>query len=169
VSTDEHDGPEPASVSGSPTQPIQAQPTHPIVDFTFADLTALLKRAVRITVVLGVAVTLFLWFAMAWQTAALFAVGGALSVGSIYEWGRLIRVFSARMDGQTTGASSGSRTSSGLRTGTVVFLFLVRLILFAVVIYVSLKCLHGSPIALLCGLGLGLTGLVWESMRVLRG
>ena len=162
MSTDEHEGPEPASepasVSGSPTQPI-----HPIVDFTFADLTALLKRAVRITVILGVAVALILWFAMGWQTAALFAVGGALSVGSIYEWGRLIRVFSSRMEGQTADASSG------LRTGTVVFLFLVRLILFAVVIYVSLKCLHGSPIALLCGLGLGLTGLVWESMRVLRG
>lgn len=149
------DGPD----SGQNTSPAQ----HPIVDFTFADLEALLKRSVRVSAVLGVAAALFLWLAMEWQTAALFAVGAVLSIGSIYEWGRLIRAVSARMDGAPFG------TGSKLRTGTVVGLFLVRLILFAGVIYVSLKCLHGSPIALICGLGLGLAGLAWEAMRVLRG
>jgi len=51
----------------------------------------------------------------------------------------------------------------------VVFLFLVRLILFAGAIYGSLKCFHGSPIALFGGLALGLSGLVWEAVRMLRG
>lgn len=137
-----------------------APPTHPIVDFTFADLTALLRRAVRLTVALGVTIALILWLAAGWQTGALFAVGAALSVGSIFEWGRLFRVVNARMDGAR---------SSGLGTGLVVGLFLLRLTVFAVVIYGSLKFLHGSPIALLCGLGLALAGLVWEAMRVLRG
>jgi Na+/H+-translocating membrane pyrophosphatase len=137
---------------------------HPIADFTYTDFTALLRRAVRITVGAGVAVSLALWVWQGWRTAALFAVGAALSVASIYEWGRLFRFVNARMDGAR---------SSGLGTGLVVALFLLRLTVFAVVIYGSLKCFHtadsGSPIALLCGLGLALAGLVWEAMRVLRG
>jgi hypothetical protein len=115
---------------------------------------------VRITAALGVAIALFLWLARGWPTAALFAVGAALSIGSIYEWGRLIGMVNARMDGAR---------SSGLGSGIVVGLFLLRLSLFAAVIYVSLKCFQGSPIALLCGLGLGLAGLFWEAMQVLRG
>jgi hypothetical protein len=138
-------------------------PAHPILEFTDADLAALLKRAVRVTAALGVVIALILWPVAGWQTAALFAVGAAISIGSIYEWGRLFRVISARMDGQKTGRGSG------FGTGVVVSLFLLRLILFAGLIYGSLKCFHGSPIALLCGLGLALAGLVWQALRVLRG
>jgi hypothetical protein len=138
-------------------------PLHPILDFTDADLAALLKRVVRITAALGVAIALILWPVAGWQTSALFAVGAAISIGSIYEWGRLFRVIAARMDGQKTGRGSG------FGTGVVVSLFLLRLILFAGLIYVSLKCFHGSPIALLCGLGLALAGLAWQALRVLRG
>jgi hypothetical protein len=138
-------------------------PAHPILEFTDADLAALLKRAVRVTAALGVAVALILWPIAGWQTAALFAVGAAISIGSIYEWGRLFRVIGARMDGQKTGRGSG------FGTGVVVSLFLLRLILFAGLIYGSLKCFHGSPIALLCGLGLALAGLAWQALRVLRG
>jgi hypothetical protein len=138
-------------------------PAHPILEFTDADLAALLKRAVWITAALGVAVALILWPVAGWQTAALFAVGAAISIGSIYEWGRLFRVIGARMDGQKTGCGSG------FGTGVVVSLFLLRLILFAGLIYGSLKCFHGSPVALLCGLGLALAGLAWQALRVLRG
>jgi hypothetical protein len=67
------------------------------------------------------------------------------------------------MDGQKAGRGSG------FGTGVVVSLFLLRLILFAGLIYGSLKCFHGSPIALLCGLGLALAGLAWQALRVLRG
>ena len=144
-------------------EPGNLPPEHPIVDFTFTDLKALLKRAVRATAVLGVVVAVALWGAYGWQTAALFAVGGAISIGSIYEWGRLIRVFSGRMEGSPEGKSSG------FGVGLVVTLFLFRLAIFGAAIYVSLRCLHGSPIALLCGLALGLAGLVWEALRVLRG
>jgi hypothetical protein len=142
--------------------PKQTLLAHPILDFSDADLAAMLKRVVRLTAVLGVLISLILWPVMGWQTGALFAVGAAISVGSVYEWARLIRTITERMDGRPG-------TGSGLGAGLVVFLFLVRLSLFAVAIYVSLKCFHGSPIALLCGLGLALAGLVWEAMRVLRG
>jgi hypothetical protein len=138
-------------------------PAHPILEFTDADLAALLKRAVRVTAGLGAAIALILWPVAGWQTAALFAVGATISIGSIYEWGRLFRVIGARMDGQKAGRGSG------FGTGVVVSLFLLRLILFAGLIYGSLKCFHGSPIALLCGLGLALAGLAWQALRVLRG
>jgi hypothetical protein len=158
-------------VSEAGPDPVPRPAEHPIVDFTFDDLTALLRRAIRNSAVVGVAVAIFLWLGMGWQTAALFAVGGAISVGSIYEWGRLIRVFGARLAGQETGQKAGQKAGqgSGLGTGLVVFLFLVRLILFAGAIYGSLKCFHGSPIALFGGLALGLSGLVWEALRALRG
>jgi hypothetical protein len=139
--------------------PNSTEELHPIVALTDADLEGLMKRAVRITAVLGVGIALILWFAMGWQTAALFAVGGAISAASIYEWMRLIRLFNAKLDQQ--------KTPSG--AWLVVGLFLVRLILFAGIIYVSLKCFHGSPIALVCGLGLAVAGLVWEALRLLRG
>jgi len=154
-------------VSEAGPDPVLKPAEHPIVDFTFDDLTALLRHAIRNSAVVGVAVAIFLWLGMGWQTAALFAVGGAISVGSIYEWGRLIRVFGARLGGIDTGQKAGQ--GSGLGTGLMVFLFLVRLILFAGAIYGSLKCFHGSPIALFGGLALGLSGLVWEALRVLRG
>ena len=135
-----------------------APPTHPIVELTDADLAGMLTRAVRVTLVLGALIALILWPTMGWGTAALFAVGAAISVASIFEWGRLIRLFNAKLDQQKTPRGSW----------LVVTLFLLRLILFAGAIYGSLKCSHGSPIALLCGLALALAGLVWEAVRLLR-
>ena len=134
-------------------------PVHPILEFSDADLAALLRRVVRMTAGLGVIASLDIWIFMGWQTGALFAVGAAISVGSIYEWARLIRVFTARMDGKKTPGNAW----------IVVTFFLLRLTLAAGAIYGSLKCFHGSPIALLCGLGLAVAGLVWEALRVLRG
>jgi len=165
-------GPNPDETSGQ--IPVSAQvpftPAHPILEFSDADLAAMLRRAIRLTTALGAGISVVLALAMGWQTGALFAVGAALSVGSIYEWARLIRLITARMDGLNAadGSGTGSGRGSGLRTGVVVVLFLLRLAIFAGVIYGSLKCFHGSPIALLCGLSLALAGLVWEALRVLR-
>jgi hypothetical protein len=139
-----------------PTEHSQAD--HPIAQITDADLALVLDRAVRITLVLGVVVSLALWPALGWGTAALFAVGAAISVASIYEWKRLIGLFNAAMDRKKTPAGAV----------LVVTFFLLRMILFAGAIYVSLKCFQGSPIALLCGLALAVAGLVWESLRLLR-
>lgn len=152
-----------------------AEGQHPIVEFTDADLAAMLRRVVRLTAVLGVVLALVLWVVAGWQTAALFAVGAAISVGSVYEWARLIRVVTARLDRMSQasagggGAESADARRAGLGPAVVVVLFLMRLMIAGVAIYVSLKCFHGSPIALLCGLGLALAGLVWEAVRALRG
>ena len=139
---------------------------HPIMEFSDADLAAMLERVVRGTAVLGVVIALILWPVMGWPTAALFAVGAAISVGSVYEWARMIRLITRLLDGKS--AEAGEK-SSGFGSTLVVMFFLLRLTVAAVAIYVSLKCFHGSPVALLCGLGLALAGLVWEALRVLRG
>jgi hypothetical protein len=148
----------------TPLEPqVAGQPSHPLVDFSDADLALLFQRAVRVTAVLGVVIALVLWAAMSWRAAALFAVGAVISIASIYEWSRLIKLFNASLDQQKTPRGAG----------LVVTMFLLRLILFAGVIYVSLKSLHGtnsgSPYVLVCGLALAVAGLVWEAMRLLRG
>ena len=132
--------------------------SHPIVDFTDADLRALLGRAVRVTAPLGVLLSIVLWIGMGWRGAALFAVGAAISVASIFEWGRLIRLFNAALDQQRT-----PRGSSLVAT-----FFLLRLILFGGVIYGSLKCFQASPMLLIAGLALAVVGLTWEALRQLQ-
>jgi uncharacterized membrane protein len=156
------DGEKNVSVDG-----VEGAAAHPIVDFNDADLNALMKRAARLTGILGLVVALGLWAAMSWRDAALFAVGTAISIASIFEWSRLIRLINTSMDAN----AEKKRTSRA--TAIFVSLFLVRLIFFAAAIYVSLRCFHdshhGSPIVLACGLGLGLVGLMWEAFRLLRG
>lgn len=131
---------------------------HPIVAMTDADLAALLSRAVRITLILGGVAAVILWLTMGWRNAALLAVGAVISALSLLEWGRLIRLFNAKLDQQKTPQGAG----------LVVALFLVRLVIFAGAIYGSLKCFQGSPMVLVCGLALALVGLVWEALRLLR-
>jgi hypothetical protein len=121
-------------------------------------LQALLKRAIRITLVVGALASLVLWKATGWRDAAMLATGAAISAASIHEWRRLIRFISAKMDHQQTPRGAG----------VSVVLFVLRLGLFGAAIYGSLKCFRGSVVALLCGLGLALLAMVWEAVRLLR-
>jgi uncharacterized membrane protein YadS len=135
-----------------------SQETHPITGLTNVALEAMMRRAIRLTAILGVALAVIAWIATSWQNAALLAVGAAISAASILEWQRLIRLFNARMDKQKTPRGAV----------TVVGLFLLRLILFAGVIYGSLKCFKGSAIALLFGLSLAILAMMAEALRLLR-
>ena len=134
------------------------QETHPIAEFTDAALDAMLKRAFRNTLILGAVPALAVWIASGWRNAAMLLAGTAISAASIWEWQRLARLINARLDNQ--------RTPVGARS--VVLFFMLRLTVFAGVIYGSLKCLQGSTIALLCGLGLAVFTLGWEALRLLR-
>jgi hypothetical protein len=112
----------------------------------------------RNTLILGGIPALVLWIASGWRNAAMLMTGTAISAASIWEWQRLARLIIARLDKQKSPVSSR----------IVVLFFVLRLTVFAGVIYGSLKCFQGSTVALLCGLGLAVFTLGWEAMRWLR-
>ncbi|MGD0096479.1 MAG: hypothetical protein ABSB60_08290 [Terracidiphilus sp.] len=136
-----------------------SQETHPIVDLTQADLDAMLKRALRNTLILGVISALLVAIGGGWRSGAMLATGTLISAASIWEWERLVRIMNARMEKQRTPASAQ----------VVVLFFVLRLTVFAAVIYGSLKCFHGSVAALLFGLGLAVLAIGWEAIRLMRG
>jgi len=131
---------------------------HPILGLTEESVQALLKRAIRNTLILGLVPAAVLLVARGWRDAAMLTTGALISAASIYEWLRLARLMNARMRNQK--AQRG--------TVLVIGFFLVRLLVFAAAIYGSLRCFQGSPIALLCGLGLALATLLWEAIRLLK-
>jgi uncharacterized membrane protein len=131
---------------------------HPLADMSDAALKALLRRAMRDTLILGAISVVALLIASSWRDAAMMAVGAAISAASILEWQRLVRFINARMDNKMSPGGAA----------TVVVFFVIRLTVFAGAIYGSLKCFHGSVVALLCGLGLALAATAWEALRLLR-
>jgi hypothetical protein len=137
---------------------VTTEESNPIGGLTDDALQALLKRAIRDTLILGLVPGIVLLFVSGWRNAAMFAVGSVISAASILEWQRLIKLFNAKLDQQKTPRGAGA----------VVGFFVLRLTIFAVVIYVSLKCFQGSAIALLCGLGLAVIAMAWEAFRLLK-
>jgi hypothetical protein len=84
--------------------------------------------------------------------------GAAVSAASVLEWKRLIQLINAKMDAQ--------KTPRGAALAAV--FFVLRLTIFAGVIYGSLRCFQGSAIALLCGLSLAVLAIGWEVVSLLR-
>jgi hypothetical protein len=122
-------------------------------------LQALLKRAIYKTLIFGGLASIVLAISHGWGSGALLAVGALVSAASIFEWRRLVRIINSRMRNQAA--------PRGIALSVVLILF--RLVIFAGVIYVSLKCFRGSPIALVCGLSLTVLTLTWEALKLLRG
>ena len=134
------------------------QETHPIVDLTHQDLDSMLRRALHKTLIIGAISSLVVLIGAGWRSGAMLLTGTLISAASILEWQRLVRVINARMDKRKTPASAP----------VVVVLFVLRLTVFAGVIYGSLKCFHGSVVALLYGLCLAVLTIGWEAIRLLR-
>lgn len=127
-------------------------------EFSDADLEGMLQRAIRNALILGVVPAIVVWMAAGWRNAAMLASGAAISTASIFEWRRLARFIQARLDQKKTSRAGAS---------AAVF-FVLRLSIFAGVIYGSLKCFHGSVLALFYGLSLAVATLGWEALRLLR-
>jgi hypothetical protein len=134
------------------------QDADPMAGLTDAALFAKLHRAMRNTLILGIVPALVVGIASGWRNAAMLLTGALISAASIWEWQRLARVINARLDNQ----------KAPLGTPLVVFFFLLRLSIFAGAIYGSLKFIHGSAVALLCGLALAVFTMGWEALRMLR-
>jgi O-antigen/teichoic acid export membrane protein len=132
--------------------------THPVAGLTDEALQALLRRAIKVTLILGLLASLVLLLISGWHNAGMFATGAAISAASILEWQRLIRLFNAKLDQKKTPKGAAA----------VVGFFVIRLIVFAAAIYGSLRCFQGSAIALLCGLGLAVVAMAFEALRLLK-
>jgi hypothetical protein len=132
--------------------------THPIVDLTDEALQAMLRRALRNTLILGVFSSGAVLIGSNWRNGTMLLTGTVISAASILEWRHLVRVVNARLDNKRTPTSAAA----------VVLFFVLRLTIFAGVIYGSLKCFQGSVVALLCGLGLAALAVGWEVIRLLR-
>jgi uncharacterized membrane protein YidH (DUF202 family) len=132
--------------------------TNSFVNFTDADLKSALQRAVRLCALLGIIAAAIFLIANGWRASVLCLAGTLVSVVGIYEWQQLIEFVNARLDKQKPPRS----------TVRVVTMFLLRLVFAGAVIYVSLKCLTGTPYALLAGLGLAVLALTVEAVRLIR-
>jgi hypothetical protein len=130
----------------------------PIAFITEDALYALLRRAIRNTLIVGGLGAVVLAIASGWRNGAMLLTGALISAASILEWQRLARLINDRL-----------RQQKPQRGATlVVAFFLLRLLFFAAAIYGSLRCFQGSPMALVCGLGLAAATLMFEGLRMLR-
>ena len=129
----------------------------PIFDFTDADLKAALRRAFKTTAIIGVVLALILTFVYGWRTGALLLTGTIISATGLWEWQRLVAFINAKLDNQRTAGA-----------GRVITTFFLRLLLAGGLLYVSLRCFHGSVYALVAGLVLGIFALSVEAVRMIR-
>ena len=127
-------------------------------EFTDADVRATLVRTLRLLAVLTVIGMALVGWKLGWRSAVLLLVGAAISGSGLWEWMRLMSAVMARMD-------AGRKASP---MGLVLTGFFLRLGLSLVILYVSLKYLNGSVIALAVGLGLGIASLTFEAIKMAR-
>lgn len=133
------------------------QDAHPLLELPNDAAEVMLQKAMRNSLILGLIASAILLIASGWRNAAMLMTGAFISAASIFEWQRLARVIRAKLEAQKTPRSAPA----------VVVFFVLRLIIYAGAIYVSLKCFQGSAVALLCGLGLAALTIMWQALRLL--
>lgn len=122
------------------------------------DLRRMMRRALRHVAILSVVVAAGITFAMGWRSGLMFLAGAAISFTGIWEWRGFALAIFARLDNQ----------QHVRPMGRTLVMFFLRLGLAVVILYVSLRSLHGSAFALLAGLGLAILALSFEALRLLR-
>jgi hypothetical protein len=137
--------------------------------FTEADVRATLVRSLRLLAVLTVVGMALVGFKLGWRSSLMVLVGAAISGTGLWEWMRLMSAVMARMDASAAAAAkSGDEVKAVRPMGLVLTGFFLRLGLTIAVLYVSLKFLNGSVIALALGLGLGIVSLTFEAIKMAR-
>ena len=127
-------------------------------NFTDADARATMLRAIRLLVILAAVVAALVLWKQGWRSAVLLLVGAAISASGLWEWTKLMAAVMTRME-------SGGK---GRPMGLVLTGFFLRLGLSVAILYVSLKFLNGSVIALAVGLGMGVIALTFEAIKLVR-
>jgi hypothetical protein len=127
-------------------------------DWTDADVQLLLGRALRTVLVLALILFIVFTVAAGWQSGLLELAGAAISYTGIREYRNLSLTVFSGLDNQPP-ARPVNRT---------LVMFFLRLAGVAAILYVSLKCLHGTVYALVAGIGLAVVALSWQAIRQLR-
>ncbi|MDE1161755.1 MAG: hypothetical protein PW792_07385 [Acidobacteriaceae bacterium] len=135
--------------------------TFDLSNFTDAEASAIIVRALRWVALLAVITAPIVAWKLGWQSALLLVAGAAISAAGLWKWLRLMTAVIARMD-----TSSDTRTPRPL--GRVLLGFFLTLGLMLVVLYGSLKLLDGSVYALFAGLGMGIVALTIEAIRTVK-
>ncbi len=112
--------------------------------------------AMRLLAVLALIVMALFWCQIRLAKRLLVIVGAAISGASLWEWLRLMTAVNASMDAGATPRPMG----------LILIGFFLRLGLTLVVLYVSLKYLHGTVFALAAGIGLGIFSLTIEAVKL---
>lgn len=142
------------------------EPTEiPAAGFTDADARAVIARSVKIVAVLAVIGIVPAWIKGGWKSALLLLIGAAISGTGLWEWRRLMAALSAKMEPLPGEHIVGARRPS---IGFALVGFFLRLFVVIAVLYVSLKYLNGSALALAAGLAMGVVALTIEGLRLLR-
>jgi hypothetical protein len=139
----------------SPSRPDYSKTSTGLTD---AGVRNTMLAAIRLLLVLSIIAAALFWWRVNWQSAVLLLVGALISSTSLWEWLRLMTAINQRMD-----AGENPRPM-----GLILFGFFTRLGLTLVVLYASLKYLHGTVLALAAGLALGLISLLFEASKLLK-
>ena len=137
----------------------------PATGFTDADAAAVIARAVKIVAVMAAVCVIPAWVKGGWKSAILLLIGATISATGLWEWRKLMAALSAKMEPLPGEHIVGARRPS---IGFALVGFFLRLFVVVVVLYVSLKYLNGSALALAAGLAMGVFALTIEGLRLLR-
>lgn len=129
-----------------------------VASITDDDLRDLLHRASRTVLVMALILFAVFTFTLGWQSGLLLLAGALISWTGIREWRNLALAIFAKLDNQ----------QSARPMGRTLVMFFLRLGVVAAILYVSLRCLHGSVYALVAGIGLAVVALSIEALRLLR-
>lgn len=141
------------------------EPTEIPAGFTDADARAVIARSVKIVAVLAVIGVVPAWIRGGWRSALLLLIGAVIAGSGLWEWRRLMAALTARMEPLPGEHIVGARRPS---IGFALVGFFLRLFVVIAVLYVSLKYLNGSALALAAGLAMGVIALTIEGLRLLR-
>ena len=138
-------------------------PATNLADFTDADFRRTIWGALRLSAVVALVAIPLLWWKLGWSSAAFFAVGAVISGTGLFEWLRLMSVLMSRLEQGTPEKPVTVKPLAPVLIG-----FFLRLGLAIVLLYGSLKFLHGSIYALAAGLVLGIFALLVQALRLVK-
>jgi type IV secretory pathway VirB2 component (pilin) len=138
-------------------------------NFNEADVRQTLRQTLRLLIILTLIGAAIVGLKLGWRSALMLVIGSVISGSGLWEWMRLMSAVLARMDAASADGAISVPVDQPVRPmGLVLTGFFLRLGATIAVLYVSLKLLNGSVLALAAGIGLGIVSLTIEAIRMAR-